>query len=995
MGIKKSGLIPWAITTVLLTGVLITANVLLTGQFKGIVSTALGDRGRMELINEEGSRFELDEGITDKASAKENGNKTNINIVREGITLLKNKNNNALPLAKGAKLSIFGKNSSNVAIGGSGSGSASTDGMIDFFTALKNAGFDYNPTLKAFYDDNNKSGPGRDKNNKDLDSGKPLELKESFVGETEFSSYTDDIWNSCEAYKDAALIVITRIGGEGADLPRTPDDHILRLRPAEKDLINKVKTMGFGKVVLLLNTATSLELGDVQKDEGVDAILWIGYDGTAGLTAVGEVLKGETNDGKKFSPSGRTVDIYPADFTKDPTWNNFGGNLGVVSQGEGSKYVGVSGDCFYNLAKRGPADSQIYFTDYEEGIYYGYRYYETAAAENYINYDEAVVYPFGYGLSYTTFSWTLKNKANIPATLTKDTKMTFEVEVENTGTYPGRDTVELYVTAPYTPGGLDKAHKILVGFDKTELLQPGEKETIKITVDSPYSYASYDYKGITGQKGYVAEKGNYTFTLGTDSHNAKAMENATVIASIAGDIRYAEDPITGKPVTNQYSDNADPSMNSDAQLGTILHRNDFAGTWPALRTEAEKRINVGKVRDGWDISNEWIEKMKDYTPNPNNPLNVKEMPVTGADNGVKFTDLVMLDYDDELWGKFIDQLTKAEMKQLINEGAFVTSDIQRLGVPPTDNTDGPVGWVNFIDTETFKGTCSYCCEVVIASTWNVDRLYDMGRAVGNEGLIGTTQSSRNRPYTGWYAPGINIHRSPFGGRNFEYYSEDPLLSGMYAAALSKGTWSKGCYTQIKHFAVNETETHRMGLLTWLDEQNLRENYLKGFEIAVKGGNGDLNSHAYFGEEKEVKPVSIMTSFNRIGERWTGGDYRLNTIILREEWGFKGFTICDFNTNEFMVEKDMFYAGNDLNLQGAGNIWEPNFNDPTDVQIMKNCSKNILYVVANTNAVRGQFIVHMPTWQVLLHVGTGVIEAGLLVWGVFVFIKIFKRKNVAE
>ena len=994
MGIKKSGLIPWAITTVLLSGVLIAANVLLTGQFKGIVSTALGDRGRMELINEEGSRFELDEGITDKASAKENGNKTNINIVREGITLLKNKNNNALPLAKGAKLSIFGKNSSNVAIGGSGSGSASTDGMIDFFTALKNAGFDYNPTLKAFYDDNNKSGPGRDKNNKDLDSGKPLELKESFVGETEFDSYTDDIWNSCEAYKDAALIVITRIGGEGADLPRTPDDHILRLRPAEKDLINKVKTMGFGKVVLLLNTATSLELGDVQKDEAVDAILWIGYDGTAGLTAVGEVLKGETNDGKKFSPSGRTVDIYPADFTKDPTWNNFGGNLGVVSQGEGSKYVGVSGDCFYNLAKRGPADSQIYFTDYEEGIYYGYRYYETAAAENYINYDEAVVYPFGYGLSYTTFSWTLKNKANIPTTLAKDTKMTFEVEVENTGTYPGRDTVEIYVTAPYTPGGLDKAHKILVGFDKTELLQPGERETIKITIDSPYSYASYDYKGITGQKGYVAEKGNYTFTLGTDSHNAKAMENATVIASIAGDIRYAEDPITGKPVTNQYSDNADPSMNSDAQLGTILHRNDFAGTWPALRTEAEKRINVGKVRDGWDISNEWIEKMKDYTPNPNNPLNVQEMPVTGADNGVKFTDLVMLDYDDELWGKFIDQLTKAEMKQLINEGAFVTSDIQRLGVPPTDNTDGPVGWVNFIDTETFKGTCSYCCEVVIASTWNVDRLYDMGRAVGNEGLIGTTQSSRNRPYTGWYAPGINIHRSPFGGRNFEYYSEDPLLSGMYAAALSKGTWSKGCYTQIKHFAVNETETHRMGLLTWLDEQNLRENYLKGFEIAVKGGNGDLNSHAYFGEEKEVKPVSIMTSFNRIGERWTGGDYRLNTIILREEWGFKGFTICDFNTNEFMVEKDMFYSGGDLNLQGAGNIWEPNFNDPTDVQIMKNCSKNILYVVANTNAVRGQFIVHMPTWQVLLHVGTGVIEAGLLVWGVFVFIKIFKRKNAA-
>lgn len=992
MGIRKSGLIPWAITTVVLTGVLITANVLLTGPLKGIVSTALSDRGRMELINEDGSRFKLDEGITDKASAKENGNKTNINIVREGITLLKNKDNNALPLAKGAKLSIFGKNSSNVAIGGSGSGSASTDGMIDFFSSLEKAGFTYNPSLKAFYDDNTKSGAGRDKNNKDLDSGKPIELVESYVGETEITEYTDDIWNSCNEFKDAALIMITRIGGEGADLPRTPTDHILKLRPAEKDLINKVKTMGFGKVVLMLNTATSLELGDVQKDEGIDAILWFGYDGTAGLTAVGEVLKGETNDGVKFSPSGKTVDIYPADFTKDPTWNNFGGNIGVVSQGEGNKYVGVSGDCYYTMAKRGPVDSQIYFADYEEGIYYGYRYYETAAADGYINYDEAVVYPFGYGLSYTNFSWELKNKASIPTTLTKDTKMTFEVEVTNTGTYPGRDVVELYVTPHYNVGGLDKAAKILVGFDKTELLQPGEKETLKITIDSPYSYASYDYKGITGQKGYVVEAGNYSFTLGTDSHHAKEMSDAVITANVAGNIRYEKDPITDNEIKNLFSDNEDPYLNGDAQLGSIMHRNDFAGTWPQTRSENEKKIGGEKIKDGWEISSDWISKMKDYTPKPNNPINITEMPVTGADKGIKFTDLVMLDYDDPTWDAFIDQLTKEEMKTLINEGAFVTSAIARLGVPPTDNTDGPVGWVNFIDQKTFTGTCSYCCEVVIASTWNVDRVYDMGRAVGNEGLVGNTQNSINRPYTGWYAPGLNIHRSPFGGRNFEYYSEDPFLSGVLAASISKGTWSKGCYTTLKHFAVNETETHRMGLLTWLDEQNLRENYLKGFEIAVKGGNSDLNNHEYFGEDKATKPVSVMTSFNRIGERWTGGDYRVNTLILREEWGFEGFTICDFNTNEFMVEKDMFYSGGDLNLQGAGNVWNPDFSSPNDVEIMKQCSKNILYVVANSNAVRGEFKVHMPNWQIGLYIGTGVVAAGLLTWGFFVFFKIFRRKT---
>ena len=1002
------GIIAWGVTTVLVGALLITANVLLTGQFHDIISTVLGDRGRMEIVGENGNVFELDEGITDKATAKENGNKTNIKIVEEGITLLKNKNNDSLPLTAGAKLSIFGKNSSNIAIGGGGSGRADESGMINFFAALEKSGFSYNPTLKAFYDDNTRSGEGRDANNSDLDSGSAVELAESFVGETELSSYTDDIWNSCNDYKDAALIVITRIGGEGADLPRTESDHSLKLRPAEKDLINKVKTMGFGKVVVVLNTAAAMELGDLQKDDGVDAILWIGYDGTSGLTAVGEVLKGETNDGVKFSPSGKTVDIYPADFTKDPTWNNFGGALGSPAKK-------ITGDAYYTPSGRAPKDSKVYFTDYEEGIYYGYRYYETAAADGYINYDEAVVYPFGYGLSYTSFSWKLKNKDSIPTTLAKDTKMTFEVEVENTGSYPGRDTVELYVTPHYNVGGLDKAAKVLVGFDKTELLKPGEKETLKITVDSPYSYASYDYKGVTGQKGYVVEAGNdYIFTLATDSHHAKDMENATVTASIVGDIRYTEDPVTGKEIKNLYSDNADVSLNSDTQLGSIMHRNDFAGTWPQTRTAAEKTVDTGAVKEGWDISSAWIEKIKSTEDNPNNPIVNQEvaMPTTGADNGLKINDVVGLDPFDnvsvvtgdgplagkthaEAWDMFIDQLTKEEMIDLINKGAFKTNAISRLGVPPTDNTDGPVGWVNFMDPATFNGTCSYCCEVVVASTWNIDRLYDMGRAVGNEGLVGSPNTGR--PYTGWYAPGLNIHRSPFGGRNFEYYSEDPLLSGVFAASISKGTWSKGCYTSLKHFAVNETETHRSssGLVTWIDEQNLRENYLKGFEIAVKGGIGDTNSHDYFGDEKDAKPVSLMTSFNRIGERWTGGDYRLNTTILREEWGFKGFVICDFNTCGHMICKDMFYSGNDLNLESAGmRIWTPDFNDARDVTVMRECSKNILYVISMSNAIRGDFILHMPTWQVLMYVGTGVVGAGLLAWGAIVFIKFFKRKKLA-
>ena len=754
-----------------------------------------------------------------------------------------------------------------------------------------------------------------------------------------------------------------------------------------------------------------MELGDLEKDDAIDAILWVGYEGTSGMTAIGEVLKGETNDGVKFSPSGKTVDIYPADFTKDPTWNNFGAGIGGVTAGTTS----VGGDAYF--IQKGAAavlDQKVYFADYEEGIYYGYRYYETAAAEGHINYDEAVVYPFGYGLSYTNFSWTLKNKGSIPTSLAKDTKMTFEIEVENTGTYLGRDTVELYVTPHYNEGGLDKAAKVLVGFDKTELLQPGQKETLKITVDSPYSYASYDYKGITGQKGYVVEAGNYTFTLGTDSHHAKDMSDATVVANIAGDIRYLEDPVTGKEVKNVYSDSSDPTQDSDYQLANIMHRNDFTGTWPAPRTADEKKVN-GEV-NGHTITSDWISKMKSGSSVTNNPLvNATDtpMPITGDDLGILITDLIGLDPDDnttilpddhycagftpkEAWDMFMDQLTVQEMSDLINKGAFKTSAIQRLGVPPTDNTDGPVGWVNFMDRKTFSGTCSYCCEVVVASTWNIDRVYDMGRAIGNEGLVGSNNTGR--PYTGWYAPGLNIHRSPFGGRNFEYYSEDPLLSGVYAACISKGTWSKGCYTQMKHFAVNETETHRSinGLVTWIDEQNLRENYLKGFEIAVKGGIGDTNSHEYFGDEKEVKPVSIMTSFNRIGEVWAGGDYRLNTTILREEWGFKGFLICDFNTCSHMNCKDMFYSGNDLNLESAGiRTWEIDKNNANDVTIARQCSKNILYVVSMSNAIRGDFILHMPTWQVLMYVGTGVVAAGLITWGVFAFLKFFKGKKAVE
>lgn len=987
---KNKKLLPWIITTTAVLSIGVVVNVLATQSFYDIICTVLSDRGTMEIVGTEKSRFEIPENIKTKKDAKEYGKKVTREICEEGFTLLKNKDK-ALPLKEGAKVSVFGKNSVNIAYGGSGSGAADTSEIKDIFTSLEESGFQYSKGLRDFYEDPNRSGKGRDANNSDLDNGNTVAISESFVGETPIDKYSDDVWNTTDGYKDAALIVITRIGGEGADLPRSADDHILKLRPAEKDLINAVKGKGFEKVVLLLNTASAMELKDVQEDAGVDSILWIGFDGTEGMSALGEILKGKRLDGSLISPSGKTVDIYPADFTKDPTWNNFGGALGTVGK--------ISGDAYYEKVGRGTVDTQVYFADYEEGIYYGYRYYETAAAENHINYDEAVVYPFGYGESYTTFSWELVNKASIPTTLEKNTEMQYRVKVKNTGTYPGRDVVELYVTPHYNDGGIEKSAKVLVGFAKTKELQPGEEDTVIITVDSPYTYASYDYKGISGKKGYVVEAGDdYKFTLSTDSHHAKDMNDAVITASVKEDIRYEKDPVTNCDVKNLFSDNEDKSLNSDSQLGSILSRSNMEGTWPQTRTNAEKMVG-SEIKEGWNITNEWISSIKSEKANPNNPNDLSTMPTVNNDKGIMITDLVGKDYNDPLWKDFIEQLTVKEMNDLVNKGAFQTIEISRYNVPPTDNTDGPVGWVNFMDKATFNGTCSYCNEVVAASTWNIQRLFDMGVAVGIEGLIGSTETERNRPYTGWYAPGLNLHRSPFGGRNFEYYSEDPFLSGQMSAAISKGTASKGVYTSLKHFAVNETETHRSinGLVTWLDEQTLREVYLKGFEIAIKGGTSDFtneNNKDYFGDYAETKPVSVMSSFNRIGERWTGGDYRLLTTILRDEWGFEGFVICDFNTCSHMVNKDMVYAGGDLNLESAGfRVWKADASSAADVNVLQQCSKNILYVVANSNAIRGEFITHMPKWEVGLFVGDGVICLALAAWGVFVFLP--KKKKVTE
>lgn len=955
---NKAGRV-WLIVTAAALALVLTVNILVSMIFYSMVCVFLGEPPVI-IIGEETSGYEKD--FTTKAESLANGNKVSKEICEEGFVLLKN-NDDALPLKPAeTKVSVFGKNSVDMAIGGSGSGGSVGRNAVSIFDSLTASGFTYNQALVNFYKDNDKSGIGRDPNSTDLDSGGALVFKESFVGETPVSSYdTYNIWNSCEDYKDVALIVLTRVGGEGWDLPRTAGDHILKLRPAEKALVEKVKTLGFGKVVLVLNTAATMELKEVNEDDGVDAILWIGFAGGNGMSAFGEILKGETSDGVKFSPSGKTVDTWAANFMDNPAWENMGAALG------GDAYTRTGG-------KAGEIGQNAYFVDYEEGIYMGYRYYETRYATEGANgdtwYKNNVVYPFGYGLSYTNFAWTMESGSVVNgATLTKNEPMVFKVKVTNTGGYSGRDVVQLYVAPEYKGAGkIEKPAKLLVGFAKTGLLAAGASEIVEITVESPYEFASYDYKDANGNgfKGYEVEAGAYTFMISTDAN--KPVIN--VAASVASGIRYDKDPVTGAAVVNQYTGQENERLNSDKELGNVLSRSGWV-PWPARRTTAEK--NVDNRLDWLD----YIENKKG-NPDPNRPAQNDKMPATGKNNGIMLSDLTGIDYDDDLWDDFLDQLRVTEMSDLVNKGAFKTVAVQRLGVPQTISADGPVGWCNFLGGTSIYETCVYPCQVIIASTWNVDRLYDMGKALGNESLVG----DKGTPYTGWYAPGINLHRTPFGGRNFEYYSEDPFLSGKLAAAIIKGAASKGVYVNMKHFALNDQETHRNGILTWATEQSMREIYLKAFEIAIKTAKAG-----------GVKAMGLMSSFNRIGERWTGGDYRVLTTILRGEWDFEGLVICDFNTDLPVIVKDMVYAGGDLNLEMAGlRTYKPNAKDKIDVTVFRQASKNILYTIANSNAMRGEFKMGIPMWQIIMIVVDAVLLAGFATWGFFVIRKAMKKQK---
>ena len=901
------------------------------GELGGLMDTLLGSQ--RPIYSDEVTSVYPTQKATNKAEAFANAQEVNLKLAEEGFVLLKNENA-ALPMNKGARISVFSKNSVNLSYGGSGSGGFDTSNNKDLYESLNDAGFVTNPTLKRFYE-SSQSGPVRTANSSDLDNGDNQKIA---TAETPQNKYTDAVKNSYADYSDAALVVITRIGGEGFDLPRyqgdsegavSPDSHYLELDQNEIDLLTAVTDGTFKRVVVVFNTPSSFEATFLKDsayaafEDKIDAAVWIGFTGSNGITALGEILNGDVN------PSGRLVDTWAADFTKNPSFVNFGtGCLPDTTD----KYDG----------------GMYYSVDYEEGIYVGYRYYETRGETDGEDwYNANVVYPFGYGLSYTTFDWTVGDASASEIEL--GTTITVPVTVKNTGSVAGKDVVQLYASAPYTLGGIEKAHKVLVGFAKTKLLQPGESETVTVSFD-PYSAASYDYRDANsnGFSGYELEAGEYTLYV---SRNAHESEKAIAL-NLAADVQIGTDPTTDSEVVNRYTD-SENFLDSDWQLDTMLSRADWEGTWPTPQT-AQQHAGTDRL----------YEEIRSEAHNNPTDFDSEEYPWFGEEPTLTLRDLLpsaeaegyepVVSYDDERWEELMMGCDEEEMIALINNGAYHTLAMESVGLPATIHGDGPSGFTCFMSKEQVNGTCQYVSEPVMASTWNINLMNELGEAIGEEGTIG--DKATGQPYSSIYAPGVNIHRSPFGGRCSEYFSEDPFISGMMGAAEVQGIQSRGVLPTVKHFVANEQETHRSigGDLSWLSEQALREIYLKPFEYTVK-----------LGETR-----GIMTSFNRIGTRWTGGDYRLLTEILRNEWGFNGLVICDFNTiPQYMIPRMMFYAGGSLDLatQQSAMWTDCDTSDAGDAIVLMRAVKDVMYALVNSNAMNAEVIgYNPPIWQEYLH-----------------------------
>lgn len=883
-------------------------------------------------------------------------------ITQEGIVLLKNsqdgKGNATLPLSEEeiTRVNVFGWAAYDWMTTAFGSGFSNTSlEKVKLFPALEEAGIAYNTTLYNMYESfysHPASGWGMTltEYRGDVDVGTTTKFILHEPGE---SYYTDNVLNEATAFSDIALVVIGRTGGEAADLrmeqtkqvqsnnaSATEVDesrHYLQLSTEEEQMIEAAKK-ACGKVIVLLNTSNTMELGFLE-DEGIDAALQVGITGLTGVRAVIDVLRGYKDvevtdeDGTvhtervTVNPSGRTADTYAYDILSAPSSVNSG-------FGGATKYTGLSSSNNYS---KGYYDAYI---DYYEGIYVGYRWYETAAVEGYLDYEQTVQFPFGYGLSYTDFTWSVsrilingeEQRYNTTPTLGQNDKIEVYVTVTNTGDLAGKDVVQLYYTAPYIKGGIEKAYVNLGAFAKTPTIEPGQSATVKLelTVQSMASYDCYDANN-NGHTGYELDGGEYVLRLMKNAHEYAEMADnsrtaADIVYSIPG-FNYDTDETTGNTVANRFTgddtiDDADLDGSHETVPVTYLSRSDFAGTFPhevILRDRSEEAFAVASATEP---TAEQLQRTG---------YGDIAMPQTGAPGALVIADMLgTTEYDHEDWDVLLSQLSTKELFELVRNGYFKTAALDSIGKPEYTDLDGPLGLNTRVTSNASCEFVAYPSETLVAQTWNVDVAYAIGKSVG-------TEAQSVDALKGWYGPAANIHRNPFGGRNGEYYSEDPLLSGKLCAQTIRGAKDMGLYSYTKHFVANDSESLREGLYTFMTEQTLREIYLRAFEYGVKEGGNN----------------AIMTSMNRLGRVWSGGSRALCTEILRDEWGFNGTLVTDWvdTGSTYMPVYRGIWAGNDIWLNNA-NAFKM-FNDadysgnPSFVALTQNVAHDVLWTLIDT------------------------------------------------
>ena len=854
-------------------------------------------------------------------------------IMEDGIVLLKNES--LLPLNETKKLNIFGWESINPAYGGAGSGGINDlYDIVSLNQGLENAGFSINQELVDFY------------NNYGADNPEMSIQKQSWtLPEPPVDTYSDELIKSAKEYSDVAVVVLSRKAGEGHnDIPMDvrkaaydnnsdeyddfPEgEHYLQLSQTERDMVDMVCS-NFDNVIVIYNGANQFELGFADEYPQIKSVVWCPGTGNVGFNALGKVFSGEVN------PSGKTPDTFIYDMTTAPWWNN----------AEKIEYTNLA-----DMAVEGmnAGTAQVYapaFTNYVEGIYVGYKYYETAAQEGAIDYDKTVQYPFGYGLSYTEFEQKMGELEE------KDGQISVDVEVTNTGDVAGKDVVEVYYKPPYTNGGIEKSSANLIEFAKTDLLQPGESQTVTVTF-SIEDMASYDENNA---KAYVLEKGDYVISINSDSHTVLDQKTYTADKDVVykGENKRASDDTAA---TNVFED-----AKGDV---TYLSRADHFANYEEA-TAAPASAELGEPY----VSEYHLNSNFDKTTYLNDE---DVMPTTGADNGLTLADMRDADYDDPRWEKLLDQLTVDEMANMIAMAGYQTAAMDSVGKVATLDFDGPAAINNNF---TGVGSIGFPIEVVVASTWNKELAQAWGECMG--------KISQEMGAEGWYAPGMNTHRTAFGARNYEYFSEDGVLAGNMGAKAVEGARKYGVYSYIKHFAMYEGNAKMVSV--WSNEQAIREIYLKPFEISVKQGGAN----------------AVMVSWSFLGDKWTGESSNLMNTVLRDEWGFRGMALTDFfrnNGHGFMNADAALANGVDAMLSTfngeENNVANPEH--PTSVLQMRNACKNVMYTVVSSWAYDGEHEkTGMENWK-KAGIGIDIVIALFMAGMEVLVIRGYKKRKNAE